>query len=88
MGLKELVLDGAAHDIIAGLSLAANKSIMIQNKTEGRIVVYPSDTAPDSGKEMKTGFFVKSGETLTIPPNAASKCYVTGNGGSIAVVNY
>lgn len=88
MSLKQLVLDGATHDIISELSLAANKSMMIQNKTSGRIVVYPSDTAPASGSEMDLGFFVKSGEIITIPPNSASKCFVTGNVGQIAVLNY
>ena len=88
MGIKELILDGAPHDIIGELSLAANKSLLIQNKTGGRIVVYPNDTAPPAGKESILGFFVKSGDSITIPANAATKCYVTGGNGSIAVLNY
>ena len=88
MGLKQLTLDGQPHEIISELTLVASKTTMIQNKTSGRIIVYPSDTAPTVGQELTTGFFVKSGETITIPPNAATKCYVTGNGGDIAVLNY
>lgn len=88
MGTKELVLVGETPDIIAELSLAANKNIMIQNKTSGRILVYPNDTPPVAGTEGKIGFFVKCGECFTVPPNAASKCFVTGNGGNIVVLNY
>lgn len=87
MGTKELTLNGATRDIIADLSLAASKSIMIQNKTSGRILVYPNPTAPAIGSENKVGFFVKSGECFTVPPNAASKCFVTGNG-DISVLEY
>lgn len=88
MGLKQLVLNGTTHEIISELSLAANKSTMIQNKSAGRIVVYPSETLPPMGQEMNLGFFVKSGETITIPPSAATKCYVSGNVGVVAVLNY
>lgn len=88
MGLKQLVLDGTAHEIISELSLVASKSTMIQNKSAGRIVVYPSDTQPTVGEEMNLGFFVKSGEIITIPPNAASKCYISGNVGVVAILNY
>lgn len=88
MGLKQLTLNGQPHEIFNELTLVASKSTMIQNKTAGRIVVYPSDTAPAVGQELSLGFFVKSGETITIPPNAATKCYVSGNGGDIAVLNY
>lgn len=88
MGLKELTLNGATQEIFSVLSLAPAKSTMIQNKTGGRIIVYPSDTAPPANQEYEVGFFVRSGETIVIPPNSASKCYVTGNNGAIAVLNY
>lgn len=89
-GYAEIILDKTTHEIVAELSLSvgANKFLMIQNKTSGRIVIYPSATPPPVGQEMSLGFFLKSGETITLNGAMANKFYITGSVGSVAIANY
>lgn len=80
MSMVEIKLDGSSRDIFAEDSIPASHTLNIQNKTNGRISIWLGTAAPVDADKRNAGFVVKVGDCFQIPPNSATKCFVTGNG--------
>lgn len=87
MSMLDITLDGSSRDIFAADSIPASHTLNIQNKTNGGISIWLGTAAPADADKRKVGFVVKVGECFQIPPNSATKCFVTGTG-AITVHHY